>query len=201
MEPSARIVCQRVLTTYGDGYEFEIGKALDNLHVALQGFDLAADIVNLSFGGYAFDDRMRFLAQAVRRIQRRGVVVVASAGNDATCRPTFPACLPGVIGVAALDRDGNAARFTNYGYWVRRVDARCRRRERVLRVGWTGDRASRGRYRPGRLHHPVGQMERDFLLRTSRGRHDRERWCCTAHLRRPRRTSCWQVPHRRLSSE
>jgi hypothetical protein len=119
VELSAQIVCQRVLTTFGDGDEFEIGKALDNLHVALREVDLSPQIVNLSFGGYAFDDRMAFLAQAVRRIQRRNVVVVASAGNDATCRPTFPACLPGVVGVAALDGDGNAARFTNYGYWVR----------------------------------------------------------------------------------
>ena len=144
VEPSAQIVCQRVLSTYGDGDEFCIGKRLDELHIALQELDLEPHIVNLSFGGYAFDDRMLFLAQAVRRIQRRNVVVVASAGNDATCRPTFPACLPGVIGVAALDLDGNAARFTNYGYWVRVCRARRRHRERVLRMERTRD-SRRGR--------------------------------------------------------
>ena len=119
IEPSCQIVCQRLLTTYGDGDEFAIGDALDLLHDKLKRYKLTPDIVNLSFGGYGFDDRMLYLALAIRRIQRRGVVVVASAGNDATCRPTFPACLPGVIGVAALDANHRAARFTNYGYWVR----------------------------------------------------------------------------------
>jgi hypothetical protein len=44
---------------------------------------------------------------------------VAAAGNDGTCVPMYPAALPGVIGVGALDEDGEAAPFTNYGPWVR----------------------------------------------------------------------------------
>jgi subtilisin family serine protease len=44
-------------------------------------------------------------------------VVVASAGNDATSRPAYPAAQPGVIGVAAVGPAGPAP-FTNYGSWV-----------------------------------------------------------------------------------
>ena len=44
--------------------------------------------------------------------------MVSSAGNDATCRPTFPAALPGVISVGAVGPAGPAP-FTNYGPWVR----------------------------------------------------------------------------------
>jgi subtilisin family serine protease len=46
------------------------------------------------------------------------VVVVASAGNDGTCRPTYPAALDGVVSVGAVG-PGGPAPFTNYGPWVR----------------------------------------------------------------------------------
>jgi subtilisin family serine protease len=115
-----------VLANVGDGDEYAVAAALE----ALVG---EADIVNLSLGGYALDG-MACLASAVRRLQRepspasagrsgdpredQGAVVVASAGNEATCRAPFPAGLPGVVSVAALGPNGPAP-FTNYGPWVR----------------------------------------------------------------------------------
>ena len=45
------------------------------------------------------------------------MVMVASAGNDASIRPTWPAAYPEVIGVAALGPAGPAA-FSNAGHWV-----------------------------------------------------------------------------------
>jgi hypothetical protein len=76
-----------------------------------------AAVVNLSFSGYG-PDVMRSLARAVRRLRHTGAVVVASAGNDGTCRPTYPAVLPGVVSVGALTPLG-PARFSNHGSWVR----------------------------------------------------------------------------------
>ena len=61
---------------------------------------------------------MHVLAAAVRRATRLGTVIVASAGNESTCRRTYPAALPGVVGVGAIGPDGPAV-FTNYGPWVR----------------------------------------------------------------------------------
>ena len=45
-------------------------------------------------------------------------MVVASAGNDASCRPTIPASLPGVVSVGGIGPAGPAP-FSNYGPWVR----------------------------------------------------------------------------------
>jgi subtilisin family serine protease len=75
------------------------------------------DILNLSFSGYTLHG-MAPLAQAVIQLQLAGTVVVASAGNDATCVPAYPAAFPGVISVGAIGPSGPAW-FTNYGPWVR----------------------------------------------------------------------------------
>jgi subtilisin family serine protease len=106
--PGCDLTADRVLTNYGEGNEVAIAQRIDSLD---------ADLLNLSFGGYALE-HMNVLASAVRAAQKRGIVVVASAGNDGTCRATFPAALPGVIGVAAIGPFG-PARFSNYGPWVR----------------------------------------------------------------------------------
>ena len=42
---------------------------------------------------------------------------VASAGNDGSCRPTWPASFENVIAVGALGPNGKAW-FSNYGPWV-----------------------------------------------------------------------------------
>jgi hypothetical protein len=73
--------------------------------------------LNLSFGGYVWE-QAPMLSRAVLLAQRSGIVVVASAGNDSTCRPSYPAAIPGVVSVGAIGPDGPAW-FSNYGGWVR----------------------------------------------------------------------------------
>ena len=48
----------------------------------------------------------------------KGIVVVASAGNDGVSRRAYPAAFDGVVSVAALGHDGPAP-FSNWGSWVR----------------------------------------------------------------------------------
>jgi subtilisin family serine protease len=74
-------------------------------------------ILSLSFGSTASAD-MPLLAEQISEVQRRHVVVVASAGNDATCRRSYPAALTDVVSVGGLGAYGPAP-FTNYGDWVR----------------------------------------------------------------------------------
>lgn len=129
LAPGAELEAIRVLSGHGDGDEAEIA---DELWALAQRPDtpdspdttetLRPHIVNLSFGGYS-PHGMGAMAHAVASLSEAGSVVVASAGNDATCLPMYPAVLPQVVSVAALDHDAEAAVFTNYGHWVRACTA------------------------------------------------------------------------------
>ena len=116
LTPGCDLEVIKVLGTYGDGDEAEIARVLHALARRPEGE--RPHLVNLSFGGYS-PLGMAVLASAISALHEAGSVVVASAGNDATCVPMFPAALPHVVGVAALDEEGKPARFTNYGPWVR----------------------------------------------------------------------------------
>ena len=88
------------------------------------------DVVSLSLGYYhehpldsAYDALLRAPIDA---LTKSGVLVVASAGNDATSRPMYPAAFSGPPGVDALpvlsvgaeNPDGTTALFSNDGSWV-----------------------------------------------------------------------------------
>jgi serine protease len=75
-----------------------------------------ARIVNISFGGSAPCGPE--YQSAVDELRAHGVVVVAAAGNDhgAVSRP---ASCAGVVGVAALNRDGFKTHYSNFGSGLR----------------------------------------------------------------------------------
>ena len=85
-------------------------------------------ILNLSLGGpTAIDLGLPATALVLGRSsgerkargeQADDAVVVASAGNEATTHPMFPAAMKGVVAVGALDAGGNRADFSNHGWWV-----------------------------------------------------------------------------------
>lgn len=74
-----------------------------------------AKVANLSFGGYHDDATQR---KGIENAISHGVTVVAAAGNDNVDISTqffSPACIPGVVTVAALDSNNKKASFSNYG--------------------------------------------------------------------------------------
>jgi serine protease len=71
-----------------------------------------ARIINLSYGGPSACNAE--YQDAIDELWARGVVVVAAAGN-AHGAPTRPANCAKVIGVAALNRDGFKANYSNFG--------------------------------------------------------------------------------------
>ncbi len=111
--PGCQVTVHKVLACAGDTDEEIVYQRLQTLTFD----DPEHTVLSLSFGSY-LPERPQFLAAAIAKIQKCGVVVVASAGNDGTCEPMFPAALPDVVSVGAIGPDGPAF-FTNYGPWVR----------------------------------------------------------------------------------
>ncbi|HEY4826570.1 MAG TPA: S8/S53 family peptidase [Solirubrobacteraceae bacterium] len=82
------------------------------------------DVIQCGFAFPTLDDYPSLPFAAVMaelrsgRAPRKGVAVVAPAGNEDSSRPYWPAALPDVIGVAATDPDGaESAWFSNWGSW------------------------------------------------------------------------------------
>ena len=140
VEPRAQVSVHRVLSGLGDGDEAAIAQAIE----ALAG---QVDVLNLSFSGYTLE-HPALLAAAVRRVQAAGALVVASAGNDATCRPTFPASLPDVVSVGAVG-PGGPAPFSNYGPVGASLRPRRRSDQRLLPRVRRLDGGPERRRRPG----------------------------------------------------
>ena len=75
-----------------------------------------ARVISLSLGGY-FDSMT--LCDAVKiATESYHALVVASAGNDGSSTPIWPANCPGAIGVAATDASDRAAKWSNLGSHV-----------------------------------------------------------------------------------
>jgi serine protease len=71
-----------------------------------------ADIINLSLGS-PFTSSL--LADAVAAARAAGVILVASAGNQASSNPIYPAAYEGVISVAATTIENRLAPYSNFG--------------------------------------------------------------------------------------
>jgi hypothetical protein len=77
--------------------------------------DQGAKVMNVSWGS---ETPSTFLETSMKSAQSKGMVVVASAGNEPTGKPVYPASYPGVISVSALREDGSAWEKSNYGSTV-----------------------------------------------------------------------------------
>ncbi len=74
-----------------------------------------AQILNVSAGT---PERSELLESVVRSVINKGIVVVASAGNTASEMREYPAAIPGVVSVGAVDEQGRIADFSNHGTGV-----------------------------------------------------------------------------------
>ncbi|MFF5260241.1 S8 family serine peptidase [Actinomadura viridis] len=109
--PESRILSVRVTWENDDPQRKGGGEATRNRDAVAQGIryavDHGADIINMSLGGgRLFYDGNSTEEAAIRYALGKGVVLIASAGNDGAGpnRNNFPAAYRGVIAVGALDR-------------------------------------------------------------------------------------------------
>jgi hypothetical protein len=114
LAPGCTVRVEHVLSGMGDAVESEVHQAI--LAEAARPDAERADILSLSFGGTVLDQAPA-LRTAITAAQLAGIVVVASAGNQGSCTPQYPAAYDGVVAVGALGPDGPAP-WTNYGDWV-----------------------------------------------------------------------------------
>jgi serine protease len=107
----ATIMPVRVLDADGNGDSVTIAKAIR--YAVKHG----AQVINLSlsFRQSVTAADIPELISAIGFAHRRGVVVVAAAGNDSTSRLAYPAAAPTVISVGATTRDRCLADYSNGG--------------------------------------------------------------------------------------
>ncbi|WP_110928368.1 S8 family serine peptidase [Bacillus massiliglaciei] len=74
-----------------------------------------ADIINLSL---TTEDYNEEFDQAIQRAYKKGIIIVAAAGNEHTSKLRYPAAFKNVIGVSATDQKDRAAPFSNYGSYI-----------------------------------------------------------------------------------
>lgn len=110
LAPEAKVIPMTVIAAgHGIGDQARaIDYAVDN----------GADIINMSFGSPSRPDKE--LRKAVDRANRKGVLVIASAGNEGGDRnqPVYPAALTGVVAVGAGDKNGKATEFSSHGSYL-----------------------------------------------------------------------------------
>ena len=112
----AKILPLKFLNSQGSGYTSDAVKAV-NYAVALKKKGVNIRVLSNSWGGGGFSQA---LSDAIQAANDEGIVFVAAAGNSASNNdfvPAYPASyrLDNVIAVAAVDRNGRLASFSNYG--------------------------------------------------------------------------------------
>ncbi|WP_398577205.1 S8 family serine peptidase [Stigmatella hybrida] len=102
----ATLMPVKVLNHFGSGTSADI---TDAIRFAA---DKGAKVINMSLGGGGHSQAM---ASAVEYARKKGVTVVAAAGNAARPRVEFPAAYAGVVAVSAVGPNGALAPYSSYG--------------------------------------------------------------------------------------
>lgn len=104
--PAARIMPIRVLDAQGRGNTADIAESIR------WAADHGADIINMSLGGPLPSSIMQ---DAVNYASRKGVTIIAAAGNNGWSMPSYPAAYQHVFSVAATQYDRTTTFYSNYG--------------------------------------------------------------------------------------
>ncbi len=106
---NTRIMALKFMGLFGDGTTSD---AVLAIYYAVEN---GADVISNS---WSTADESLLLKDAVDYAHSQGVIIVASAGNDDSDLPQYPACYKNVISVAATDSDDKRWPYSNYGDWV-----------------------------------------------------------------------------------
>lgn len=104
--PTARILPLKAFRADGSSSLSDIVRAI------YYAADRGANVINLSFN---LDTPSPELANAVAYATSKGVLCVASGGNDGKSKKVYPAALPHVLGVGSTNYSDRRSIFSNYG--------------------------------------------------------------------------------------
>jgi subtilisin family serine protease len=104
--PSARIMPLKAFGADGSGYVSDVMRAI--YYAQKNG----ATVINMSFSFPTYSPELK---NAVNFVTGRGVVCVASAGNDGSSSLVYPAALSDVMGVGSTTNFDALSNFSNYG--------------------------------------------------------------------------------------
>ncbi|WP_413173699.1 S8 family peptidase [Anabaena azotica] len=105
----ASLMPLKVLSADGAGTVADIAEAIKFAA------DKGADVINMSLGG---GGESQLMQDAIEYAYKKGVVIIAAAGNESTDGASYPARYPHVIGVSAFGPDGEKASYSNFGAGV-----------------------------------------------------------------------------------
>ncbi|MBE9068293.1 peptidase S8 [Leptolyngbya cf. ectocarpi LEGE 11479] len=105
----AKLMPLKVLSRSGGGTVADIAEAIRFAA------DHGANVINMSLGGGGDSKLMR---EAVDYAHKKGVVIVAAAGNESVGSASYPALYPNVIAVSAVGPDRQKTSYSNYGTGV-----------------------------------------------------------------------------------
>jgi subtilisin family serine protease len=95
------------------------GSVLWSMGAAIEyAIEHGARVIDISDGTLAtslLPEDMDGLSAAAQRAEEAGIVIVASAGNDGRHTVRWPAAIPSVIAVAAVDWEGKPEEYTSFG--------------------------------------------------------------------------------------
>lgn len=125
LAPSANLLSIAIVDASGVSDTFLVAQGI------MEAVDRGAGVVNVSLGSQGDSQVLR---DAVAYARERGVVIVASAGNNGMDGIAYPAAYEGVLAVGSVDAQGQKLDFSNTG-WA--LDAAAPGLE--LNVAWPGD--------------------------------------------------------------
>lgn len=117
--PRCKILPVRTLGAMREGDRVVGAGLVDNINDAIKwAVDQGAQVINLSLGVPHEESAGPPYEAVIRYAQSKNVTVVAASGNSGSNEVYFPAALPHVISVGAVDREGQVAAFSSFGNHV-----------------------------------------------------------------------------------
>lgn len=94
------------------GNEADIFTIVDGIDYAVKS---GADIINLSL---TMEDYTEVLDYSIQSAWKKGILIVAAAGNEDSDINQYPAALNHVLGISATTKQDKKADFSNYGHYI-----------------------------------------------------------------------------------